>query len=72
MARVSLHICVEVDDIVGALAEPKANGVKLIDDIPRIAHASARVTFLDPEVTRHLLIKLAELPPQTNQSIDAN
>ena len=67
-----MHIGVKVDDIVGALAELKANGVKLIDDIPRIAHASARVTFLDPQVTRHLLIKLAELPPQTNQSIDAN
>ena len=72
MARFSLHICVEVDDIVGALAGLKANGVRLIDDIPRIAHASARVTFLDPEATRHLLIKLAELPPQTRQSIDAN
>ena len=67
-----MHICVEVDDIVDALAELKANGVKLIDDIPRIAHASARVTFLDPGVTRHLLIKLTELPPQTNQSIEAN
>ena len=43
----SLHICVEVDDIVGALAYLKANGVKLIDDILCIAHASALVTFLD-------------------------
>ena len=45
--RVSLHICAEVDDIVGAVAELKANGVKLIDDIPRVARASARVIFLD-------------------------
>ena len=67
-----MQICVEVDDIVDALAELKANGVRLIDDIPRIAHASARVTFLDPQMTRHLLIKLPELPPQTNQSIEAN
>ena len=67
-----MHICVEADDIVGALAELRRNGVRLIDDIPRIAHASARVTFLDPQMTRHLLIKLAELPPQTNQSIEAN
>ena len=57
------HICLEVDDIVGALAELKAKGVKLIDEAPRIGHANARIAFLDPESTGHLLIELAELPP---------
>ena len=67
-----MHIGVEVDDIVGALVELKANGLKLIDDIPRIAHASALVTFRDSAATSHLLINPAELPLQTNQSMGAN
>ena len=66
------HICLEVDDIVGALAELKASGVKLIDEIPRIGHANARIAFLDPESTGHLLIELAELPPHPEQSTHAN
>jgi methylmalonyl-CoA/ethylmalonyl-CoA epimerase len=57
------HICFEVEDIDGALAELKAKGVKLRDASPRIGHAGARIAFLDPAATGNVLIELAELPP---------
>ena len=56
------HICFEVDDIDGALAELRAKGVKLRDETPRIGHGGARIAFLDPSSTGNVLIELAELP----------
>ena len=56
------HICFEVEDIDGALAELKAKGVKLRDETPRIGHGGARIAFLDPASTGNTLIELAELP----------
>ena len=56
------HICFEVEDIDGALAELKAKGVKLRDETPRIGHGGARIAFIDPSSTGNMLIELAELP----------
>jgi methylmalonyl-CoA epimerase len=56
------HICFEVEDIDGALAELKAKGVGLRDEQPRIGHGGARIAFLDPAATGNVLIELAELP----------
>ena len=56
------HICFEVEDIDGALAELRAKGVKLRDESPRIGHGGARIAFLDPVSTGNVLIELAELP----------
>jgi methylmalonyl-CoA/ethylmalonyl-CoA epimerase len=56
------HICFEVEDIDGALAELKAKGVKLRDETPRIGHGGARIAFIDPSATGNVLIELAELP----------
>ena len=42
------HICFEVEDIDEALAELKAKGVPLLDQVPRIGHAVCRVAFIDP------------------------
>jgi methylmalonyl-CoA/ethylmalonyl-CoA epimerase len=55
------HICFEVEDIDGALAELKAKGVKLRDETPRIGHGGARIAFIDPASTGNVLIELAEL-----------
>jgi methylmalonyl-CoA epimerase len=55
------HICFEVEDIDGALAELKAKGVKLRDETPRIGHGGARIAFLDPASTGNVLIELAQL-----------
>ena len=56
------HLCFEVDDIEGALAELKEKGVKLIDESPRSGHGGSRIAFLDPQSTGDVLIELAELP----------
>lgn len=56
------HICFEVEDIDEALAELKAKGIPLIDQVPRIGHAGCRIAFLDPAATEGCLIELAELP----------
>jgi methylmalonyl-CoA/ethylmalonyl-CoA epimerase len=56
------HICFEVEDIDGALVELKQKGVKLLNDVPRIGHAGARIAFIDPACTGNMLIELAELP----------
>ena len=56
------HICFEVEDIDGALAELRAKGVKLRDETPRTGHGGSRIAFLDPASTGNVLIELAELP----------
>ncbi len=56
------HLCFEVEDIDGALAELKDKGVQLIDEAPRIGHGGSRIAFINPESTGDILIELAELP----------
>ena len=56
------HICFEVDDIVAALEELRAKGIKLQDEVPRPGHGGSQVAFLDPESTGSLLIELVEMP----------
>ena len=56
------HICFEVENIDEALAELKAKGVPLLDQVPRFGHAGCRIAFIDPAATENCLIELAELP----------
>ena len=56
------HICLEVDDIEGALAELKEKGVRLLDEAPRAGHANTRIAFLDPKSTADVLIELVQMP----------
>jgi len=56
------HICFEVEDIDGALAELRGKGIKLIDETPRTGHGGSRIAFIDPSATGNLLVELAELP----------
>jgi methylmalonyl-CoA/ethylmalonyl-CoA epimerase len=58
------HICFEVEDIDEALAELKAKGIPLLDQVPRIGHAGCRIAFIDPSATENCLIELAQLPAQ--------
>jgi methylmalonyl-CoA/ethylmalonyl-CoA epimerase len=55
------HICLEVEDIEGALIELKQKGMKLIDEQPRVGHANSRIAFIDPKSTGNVLIELVEL-----------
>jgi methylmalonyl-CoA/ethylmalonyl-CoA epimerase len=54
------HLCLEVDDIDGALAELKAKGVKLLDEHARPGHKGMRIAFIDPASTGNVLIELVE------------
>ena len=56
------HICFEVDDIEGAIAELKAKNVKRQSDTWPTGHAGSKIVFLDPAATGNCLIELAELP----------
>jgi len=60
------HICFEVENIDEALAELKAKGIPLIDQVPRIGHAGCRIAYLDPSGTEGCLIELAELPAEAS------
>jgi methylmalonyl-CoA/ethylmalonyl-CoA epimerase len=55
------HICFEVEDIEGAIAELKEKNVKLQSDTWRTGHAGSKIIFLDASATGNVLIELAEL-----------
>jgi methylmalonyl-CoA epimerase len=54
------HICLEVDDIEATLADYKAQGIRLIDEVPRIGAEGHRVAFIHPQSTNGVLIELEE------------
>ena len=62
------HICFEVENIDEALAELKAKGIPLIDQVARIGHGGCRIAYLDPAGTENCLIELAELPAAASPS----
>ena len=59
------HICFEVEDIEGAIAELKAKNVKLQSDTWRTGHGGSKIVFLDPSATGNVVIELAELAAGT-------
>jgi methylmalonyl-CoA/ethylmalonyl-CoA epimerase len=57
------HICFEVEDIEGAIAELKAKNVKLQSETWKTGHGGSKIVFLDPSATGNVVIELAELAP---------
>lgn len=55
------HICLEVNDILGMLAQLRAKGVRLINDEPRTAADGKKYAFIHPESTSGVLVELYEL-----------
>ena len=55
------HVCLEVDDIDGMLAQLKAKGVRLINDEPRTAADGKRYAFVHPESASGVLVELYQL-----------
>ena len=53
------HVAYEVDDIVAALAELKAQGVRLIDETPRQG-VHGLVAFVHPKATHGMMIELLQ------------
>ena len=55
------HICLEVDDIAGMLAQLQAKGIRLINEEPRTAADGKKYAFIHPESTSGVLVELYEL-----------
>jgi methylmalonyl-CoA/ethylmalonyl-CoA epimerase len=54
------HICFAVDDLDGTIARCRAQGIRLIDDTPRVGAEGKRIAFLHPSSTAGVLIELSE------------
>ena len=55
------HLCLEVDDLEGMLAQLKEKGIRLINDEPRKASDGKLYAFVHPESTGGVLIELYQL-----------
>jgi methylmalonyl-CoA/ethylmalonyl-CoA epimerase len=55
------HICLEVDDIEGMLAQLSAKGVRLINETPRTAADGKKYAFIHPESTSGVLVELYQM-----------
>ena len=53
------HLALDVDDLEAALTELKAQGLRLIDELPRQG-AEGKIAFLHPKSTGRVLIELVE------------
>jgi methylmalonyl-CoA/ethylmalonyl-CoA epimerase len=55
------HLCLEVDDIEGMLAQLKAKGVRLITEEPRTSADGKKYAFIHPESARGVLVELYQI-----------
>jgi methylmalonyl-CoA/ethylmalonyl-CoA epimerase len=56
------HICLEVDDIVSALADLKEKGVQLINPTPQKRDSGTLYAFVHPKSAFGVLVELYQLP----------
>ena len=56
------HIAYRVDDIHAALAQLKAQGLRLIDEVPRHGLHDTLVAFIHPKASLGTLIELVQHP----------
>jgi len=56
------HICLEVDDIEAMLAQLKARGVELINEVPRAGGDGKKYAFIHPRSAGGVMVELYELP----------
>jgi methylmalonyl-CoA epimerase len=54
------HICVLVDDIEKSMADMKAAGAQLLDEVPRIGAGGCRVAFIHPKSAAGVLLELKQ------------
>ena len=55
------HICLEVDDIDGMLAQLKAKGIQLINQEARVGSDGRRYAFIHPKSASGVMVELYEL-----------
>jgi methylmalonyl-CoA/ethylmalonyl-CoA epimerase len=56
------HICLEVDDIEGMLAQLRDKGVQLINESPQTGSGGKRYAFIHPKSANGVLVELYEFP----------
>ncbi|MDR1620964.1 MAG: methylmalonyl-CoA epimerase [Synergistaceae bacterium] len=54
------HLAIRVTDLQRALDELKAQGVRLIDENPRMGAGGAKIAFIHPAATGGVLLELSE------------
>jgi methylmalonyl-CoA/ethylmalonyl-CoA epimerase len=54
------HICLEVDDLDGMIAQLQAKGIRLIGDAPSAGADGRRMMFIHPGSTGGVLVELYE------------
>jgi methylmalonyl-CoA epimerase len=54
------HVCLLVEDIEASLAELKARGVPLIDQVPRPGAGGCKVAFVHPKAGAGVLLELKQ------------
>jgi methylmalonyl-CoA epimerase len=54
------HIAVEVEDITAALAKLKSEGMRLIDESPRIGAEGCLIAFVHPASSNGVLLELVQ------------
>jgi methylmalonyl-CoA epimerase len=54
------HICLLVDDIEKSMAEMKAAGARLLDEVPRVGAGGCRVAFIHPKSAAGVLLELKQ------------
>jgi methylmalonyl-CoA epimerase len=54
------HVCVLVDDIEAAMADMRAKGVELLDQVPRVGAGGCRVAFVHPRSAGGVLLELKQ------------
>ena len=55
------HICIEVDDIEGMLAQLTSRGIRLINEEPRSTADGRKYAFVHPESTSGVLVELYQI-----------
>lgn len=56
------HICLEVDDIEGMLAQLKEKGIQLINQEPKVGAGGKKNAFIHPKSANGVMVELYELP----------
>ena len=56
------HVCLEVPDILEAMASLRARGAPLLDEAPRPGAGGAQVAFVHPRGSRGVLVELRQGP----------
>ncbi len=56
------HVCLQVDDLSGMLAQLSARGVQLVNDQPKVGEDGRLYAFIHPKSTQGVLVELYQLP----------